>query len=333
MFALPASMNRALQRFNKAARVGPLSTSNAVTAPALDLALIVGAPRSGTTWLQLLCAAHPHVAGGEESHLFSQYLGNLAHTFYTHKKQLLAAGSPQGLPCYMTTGEFEDALRQFACTVLGKLLRQKPGARLVVEKTPDHALHIGFIRTLFPTAKIVHIIRDSRDAAVSMVAAGKEFWGASWAPKDAAEAARCWVQWVNSARAWSKHPPQLYHELRYEQLKNDGAATLGRVYEFLGAPLPIEQVKGIYDQFSLAACNNNTAPIVMIRCGEKPPPLKPGEKRDASPKGFYRKGKAGGWRESLTAADLEAVEGITRPLMTELGYEMSVPAQTAAPVT
>ena len=31
-------------------------------APALNLAMIVGAQRSGTTWLQLLCAAHPKIA-------------------------------------------------------------------------------------------------------------------------------------------------------------------------------------------------------------------------------------------------------------------------------
>src|SRR5947208_10995760 len=38
---------------------------------------IVGAQRSGTTWLQRLLASHPAIAGGQESHLFSGYLAPL----------------------------------------------------------------------------------------------------------------------------------------------------------------------------------------------------------------------------------------------------------------
>src|SRR5688500_5691925 len=328
MFALRASFSRAVHRITRPI----VSAPSLPAARRINLALIVGAQRSGTTWLQMLSAAHPRLAGGEESHLFSHYLGNLANTYYTHKKQMDGATNPQGLPCYLTVGEFEDAVRQFAHAVLGKLLRHKPGARAVVEKTPDHALHIGFIRTLYPRAKIVHIIRDGRDVAVSQLAAGNEFWGDGWAPKDAAEAAGRWVQWVNCARAWSQHPPELYYELRYEQLRGDGPATLAGVYDFLGEPLPLEQVKAIYDQFSLSACRDNTAPYVMIRCGEKLPPLKPGEKRNTRPRGFYRKGKPGGWRETLSSAELEAVEKVCGPLLTELGYERSTPAPPVAPV-
>jgi len=36
--------------------------SRPATSPELNLAMIVGAQRSGTTWLQLLCAAHPKIA-------------------------------------------------------------------------------------------------------------------------------------------------------------------------------------------------------------------------------------------------------------------------------
>ena len=34
------------------------------------VAFVVGAPRSGTTWLQQLLYVHPDVATGGESHLF-----------------------------------------------------------------------------------------------------------------------------------------------------------------------------------------------------------------------------------------------------------------------
>ena len=40
-----------------------------------SLVLIVGAQRSGTTWVQRLLASHPAIVSGQESHLFSSYLG------------------------------------------------------------------------------------------------------------------------------------------------------------------------------------------------------------------------------------------------------------------
>ena len=40
-----------------------------------DLLFIVGSPRSGTTWLQLLLAGHPEVATRGETHLFEHFVG------------------------------------------------------------------------------------------------------------------------------------------------------------------------------------------------------------------------------------------------------------------
>lgn len=293
------------------------------------LALVLGAQRSGTTWLQMLCGAHPRIAAGEESHLFSAYLGNLAHLFYTHHRQNSGSSRPQGLPCYVTEAEFNDLARAFARGVLGKLKSAKPGSEIVVEKTPDHVQHIGFIRQLFPKAKIVHIVRDGRDVVVSQMEAAKKKWGQSWAAKDAGEAAQRWYEWVAKARAWSE-PAELYHELQYEKLLADGPETLSRVYAFLGVPLPLEQVKTIYEQFSIDACRSDTAPQVLISCGEfrrrisKPPP-----------EGFFRKGIAGDWRQSLSEADLAEVERIAGPMLAELGHTLvtpaPVPAATPAP--
>jgi hypothetical protein len=39
-----------------------------------------------------------------------------------------------------------------------------------------------------------------------------------------------------------------------------------------------------------------------------------------APNGFFRQGIVGGWRESLTEAQLDAVLSVAAPLLTELGY-------------
>ena len=113
------------------------------------LALIVGAQRSGTTWLQMMCAAHPRIAGGEESHLFSHYLGNLSNQYYNDLKLQNELPRPQGLPCYLTSEEWVELLRHIAVRVLEKLATAKPAARMIVEKTPDHVEHLHLVRASF----------------------------------------------------------------------------------------------------------------------------------------------------------------------------------------
>ncbi|HEV2292357.1 MAG TPA: sulfotransferase [Tepidisphaeraceae bacterium] len=304
---------------------GSAGTRASVPQPDVDFAMIVGAQRSGTTWLQLLCAAHPKIAGSEELHLFSRYLGHLIASYYNDLRHYAEAGRSQGLPTLLSTDEFDDAVRQFAMTVLEKLLKGKPGAALAIEKTPDHVLHLHYIRHLFPKAKIIHVIRDPRDVVVSQLAAGAS-WGEDWAPKDAAEAAARWVEWVSTGRRYASDG---YLEVRYETLIEDGPRELARVYNFLGHPLPADQVERIYQQFTMANIKSGKAPNVLVILRETvvsgsvalagaAMPTRPAGRKP--PEGFYRKGKAGGWRESLAEADVRTIQRIAGPLMRELGY-------------
>ena len=314
----------------------------APSAADLDLAMIVGAQRSGTTWLQLLCAAHPKIAGGEELHLFSHYVGHIVHTYYEDLRKWTAnKGVGQGLPSLLTPAEFDAAIKQFCTTTLSHLIKGKPGAELAIEKTPDHVLHLHYIRLLYPDVKVVHVIRDPRDVVESQLAAAKS-WGDGWAAKSVAEAAERWVDWVSKGRAYGKDAAK-YIEVRYESLLNDGPRELARVYEFLGYPLPAEQVAQIYDGFKISNIKSNAAPRVLVktRNGQSAsvaPPLPAGaaprEAVSFAPAGFFRKGKAGGWRETMSEADVATVERIAGPLMKELAYAPSVivpPVNEAGP--
>jgi hypothetical protein len=314
----------------------------------LKVAVIVGAQRSGTTWLQLMCAAHPKIAGGEELHLFSRYLGNVITTFYRDRRGSAVPGKSQGLPTLLTPPEFDGLLKQFASGVFCKLLQGKPGSELAIEKTPDHVLHLHYVRHLFPQVKILHVIRDPRDVVVSQLAAGAT-WGADWFPKTAEESAQRWVEWVSAGRKYAD--VENYTEVRYETLLSDGPRELARVYDFLGYPLPVEQVERMYEQFTMANIKAGKMPRVLVhpaqQAGVKGKPSSPGangagEKAAtaaaaggagaATPgamkplEAFFRKGQAGGWRESLTEEQVRSVERIAGPLMRELGY---APAELA----
>lgn len=289
------------------------------------LSLIVGAQRSGTTWLQLMCAAHPRIAGGEESHLFSHYLGTLSNQYYCDLASQDKLPRPQGLPCYLTSEEWVELMRHIAVTVLEKLVIAKPLARVIVEKTPDHVQHLHFVRSLFPNVKIVHVVRDARDVVVSQMEASRRKWGQTWAASDATEAATRWKDWVESAREY-REPINLYHEVRYEDLIHNGVDVLRATFEFLGTPLPKTEATAIYNQFTIEACRNDATPPGVLRLGEiaQMPPRKTSE-------GFFRAGKAGGWRDVLSSEDRATVEGIAGPLLAQFGYDVEPDKSATTP--
>jgi hypothetical protein len=313
--------------------------------PDLNLAMIVGAQRSGTTWLQLLCAAHPKIAGSEELHLFSRYLGHVINAYYCDRRDYADAGRAQGVPCILSTEEFDAALKDFATTVFRKMIQCKPGSELAIEKTPDHILHLHYVRHLFPKLKVIHVIRDPRDVVVSQLAAAAS-WGTDWAAKTVAEAAERWVEWVSTGRKFAGADG--YTEVRYETLLADGPRELARVYDFLGYPLPMEEVTRIYEQFTMSKIKASGCPDVLVLINRKQAAAAPAEhpyKAMATgpggaiptgryaPSGFFRKGTAGGWRESLSDDDVQTIERIAGPLMQELGYALAhEPAADAPPV-
>jgi hypothetical protein len=84
------------------------------------------------------------------------------------------------------------------------------------------------VLSLYPEARLVHIIRDPRDVAVSVL---RFPWGAN----NPVVAARDWDRDVRMARALGAAlGPYRYLELRYEALLSEPEETLGRLMAFNG---------------------------------------------------------------------------------------------------
>ncbi len=286
------------------------------------LAFIVGAQRSGTTWVQRLLGAHPLIVAGQESHLFSSYLAPVWHRWW--EERVFRAGGNRiiGLACYLTQDELIDSMRQFATTVFTKLQAAKPQAELIVEKTPDHALHLPLIEMLFPQSVLIHVLRDGRDVVASLCSAHRQGWGRGWATAKVTDAARRWVDWVQEIQ----HQAKFFQRkcvVRYEDLLQDGPATLQRLFEFLQLPIMMTETRTIYDQFSFADCAAGTSPESLVLTGE----LK--DQDITEPEGFFRQGKAGGWQSDLQPQEQEIVLSIAGKLLGELGY-VNAAARAAA---
>lgn len=114
--------------------------------PSLEGAVfIVGAPRSGTSFLGEVCASLPELSYHYEPPMIK------AATRYVYERQW---SEPR-------------ARLFFRATYRWLLRRHGDGHLRLAEKTPQNCFIIDFLARSFPDARFVHIVRDGRDAALS----------------------------------------------------------------------------------------------------------------------------------------------------------------------
>ena len=165
---------------------GP-DTVGRVTSPTSPPVFVVGGPRSGTTLLSAMLAAHSAFECGPETHFLSRW----ARLGRRERERILdAADWPARATAYVTSlalgkqpvypmyGVTREEVRAWLAarppslaTMLEALTAQRAhraGAPRWVEKTPRHLEVPELITATWPDARIVRIVRDPRDAAVSL---------------------------------------------------------------------------------------------------------------------------------------------------------------------
>jgi len=211
---------------------------------------IIGAPRSGTTLLQYMLRSHPRISlPTGESHFMvplyrnSSLYGNLRDPENMHK--LLVAiyrRSADFIDSDLHGIEFDiDTLVERFC---GQNISTIPGViRGLLElnahgegkvrwgdKTPYYSLHVPVIMEMFPDAQIIHIIRDGRDCALSML--GRRY---DLDIHNIFEAAMLWKQYVTAGQeAGRTLDNNTYHELHYENLLSDNVGVIKSICDYLG---------------------------------------------------------------------------------------------------
>jgi hypothetical protein len=187
------------------------------------MVFLVGAQRSGTNWLQRMLAAHPAVVSlPSETHLFTGGMDAVAERF-----QHGVLGSPATGNIYMDRDEFLDAARDFCDRVFtGVADRLDADACRVIERSPNHVEQLELIGAIYPDAWFLHIVRDGRDVARSLLSQ-------PWGPTSVEEAAQVWARSMKSVRAAA---PALarYREVGYELLLADPSDGMRDVFEWLG---------------------------------------------------------------------------------------------------
>jgi hypothetical protein len=110
---------------------------------------IVGSPRSGTTLLGEILDRHPDISQWYEP-------------YFVWDRHFRLASDDERTAADVTPRVFKQIFSDFSS------FYKRTGSRIVVDKSPRNSLKIPFIVKIFPEARFIHIIRDGRDATLSI---------------------------------------------------------------------------------------------------------------------------------------------------------------------
>lgn len=188
-----------------------------------------GCPRSGLTLLRVILDGHSDVSCGPDAGViglvraaedFSRTLGPLHRDSFA-------------LP--------EDQVRSNFARAISRILTARANAAgkpRVAEKSAMNVLFFKPLFTLYPDAKFIHVVRDGRDVAASLLArrwrdprSGRVFDYCA----DAGVAGRYWSELVKiGLEAERGLGPANVFRLAYEDLANAPEPTLRKAFAFLG---------------------------------------------------------------------------------------------------
>jgi hypothetical protein len=277
---------------------------------------IVGVGRSGTTLLRTMLDAHPDIAVAHES----RFVGYMARHPSRYERDgrfdidrfvsdLLDPGSP--VPSRVNAwGLAPDEIRRAvigtdppdlaaAIRAVYRRYAAHHGATRYADKTPGYVDSVTEVGRLFPEATFVHLVRDGRDVALSMLEV--DFGGVN-----VPHAAWLWKRRVRAAeRAGAVLGPSRYLVVRYEELIQDPEATLHVVCAHLGLPFDGAMLRYV------DAPDRITRELV-------------GQEHHRSVQLPVTAGLRA-WRTQMAPHDLAQFEHIAGDLLAELGYELATP--------
>jgi aryl sulfotransferase len=122
--------------------------------------------------------------------------------------------------------------------------------------------------------------------------------------------------WSEHTRSWMEAQGLAIHVVRYEDMQARPHRTFRAALDFLDAPVPDEVLDA-----ALTAARFDRLKAQEAEHGFR--------ERSKVAKSFFREGRSGGWRETLSPQQADRIAADHRTVMTTLGYLDAVPAVAA----
>jgi len=200
---------------------------------------IVGADRSGTTFLRLMLNEHPRLRIPQESHFLIDLMNEFPFDCILQPEDIekvfeLITEHPRWEYWDVENFALRELLFSLKLPTLPETIDaiyrnlNSKGKHRWGDKTPIYIREIKRIHQLFPDSKFIHIIRDGRDVCASLQ--NVRWWG-----KYTAKWAYYWQKSVNLGRnAGEKLGTAYYIEVKYEDLVLDTEKILKKICRFIG---------------------------------------------------------------------------------------------------
>ena len=170
------------------------------------LIFIVGMPRSGTTLVQQIISSHPKVFGVGESNQFSNKINECFFKENGFLKENLYNFDP--INFNKIGEEYIKNIRQLSADT-----------KHILVKDLLNFTWLGFIKLIFPNAKIVHCVRNPMDTCVSLFK--NYFVGGVDFSYDLIEMGEYYNLYRDIMLFWNNILPNYYVNIFYEELIND----------------------------------------------------------------------------------------------------------------
>ncbi len=258
-----------------------------------DIVFIGGAGRSGTTLLRVMLNAHHRFASGPEF----KAINNIIEV-YNQIKNYKDIRKSYDISDEILSNSFSTLIASFF-----ENFRIKNQAARIVEKTPHNVLVMKELAEIFPKAKFIHVVRDGRDVASSLVNMKwvDSFGNPVWYVKDIRNAAKYWNIVVRKGLEDASLP-----------ILNDRVKLIK--YEDL--ILHTEDVMKDILAFLDEDWDPNVLQYHQIERGEEPVESSTNQvSKQINSKALKR------WKKTYNSKDKEEFKSEAGKLLTELGYE------------
>jgi hypothetical protein len=208
---------------------------------------VVGCPRSGTTLLSVLLDRHSELAMTPETAFYDE-IAPVMFSAGPNALRALLAGWSRLPELGLSADEVLERLpeRPSRARLLGAVLAgygAQRGKRYCGEKTPQHLWHVPQILNDFPGARVICMVRDGRDVALSLAAM-------PWWKEGLEAAAQMWLAAHHRRLIYEANYGQRFLSLRYEDLAAAPGPALKQVMAFLGlrfepGQLEVKQASGV----------------------------------------------------------------------------------------